>query len=159
MIRRYDLARRQFDVLHPLQNQVLREAESDKPVFLVDEYAVSSDGSRLAVVNPEESKIHVIDIESGDTLHELPLPYQYDVVSVMDELFFSHDDTRLTIRRHDAEMHYVADVDGDGWDVIEADDFSLSPRRSTRISATRLPTVVFSNNSTAPEASRTNNTL
>ena len=126
MIRRYDLARRQFDVLLPLQNQVLREAQSNKPVFLVDEYAVSSDGSRLAVVNPEESKIHVIDLESGDTLHELPLPYQYDVVSVMDELFFSHDDTRLTIRRHDAGTHYVADIDGDGWEVIEADDFSLS---------------------------------
>ena len=126
MIRRYDLARRQFDASHPVQNLVLRDAQTNRPIFIVDEYAVSSDGTRLAVVNPGESRIDVVDVVSGNSAHVLSLPYQYDVTSVMDEIFFSQDDTLLAIRRHDAAIHYVADIEGYRWKTLEVADFSLS---------------------------------
>ena len=126
MIRRYDLARRQFDASHPVQNLVLRDSQTNRPSFIMDEYAVSSDGTRLAIVSAGESKIDVVDVVSGNSFRVLSLPYQYEVASVMDEIFFSHDDTLLVIRRHDAVIHYVADIEGHGWETMEVADFSLS---------------------------------
>ena len=120
-VRRFDLSRRRFDLRHPLQNQVVLSGESNTPVRTVYEYAPSSDGTRLAVVSPGESKIYVFDLQSGYVRFQLSVPFQYDVVS--DEISFSHDDALLAIRRRDAGTHYIVDVDEDSWEAIDADNF------------------------------------
>ena len=132
MIRRYNLARRQFDMVLPIQNQLLHDADRGRS-FIVDEFAVSSDGTRVAIVRLDVAELHVIGLHSGDVLYELPLPYTVgavfggkDFVSPMDEVFFADGDTRIVIKKHRADTHYVAELEAGRWHEIEADDFSLS---------------------------------
>ena len=125
LMRRFDLSLRRFDLQ-------LSFPSDD----VMDSTAISSNGTRLALIDSKTPAVQVLDFASGDVLYAFPYPSAADVSLLKSTFFppeiaFSADDMCLVIE----ETHigygnlYIADIESGVWHPFQIGSggaFSLS---------------------------------
>ena len=124
---RYNLESREYDFELPISGS-WRDGGA---------FGVNSDGTRLAFVNLDDSRVEVVDFRSGEIVATRDLPYPSGLGSVRDEITFDEGD-RLSISRNRFQPLVIDLVDKHlTMQHTRSESFAMS--QSGRVAVLRYP--------------------